>query len=80
VNTQTKRPIALSGTGPDVLAYISALQPGELVIETGESCMKGIRGKVYESKTGGTCVMWDMPRGPKMGTSVTWGTRRISDI
>ena len=47
--------------------YLNALQPGESVVETGDNCMIGAKGEV--------CVMWEI----KMGTSVTWGTRRISD-
>jgi len=61
------------------LAYISALKPGEKVIECGSGCMQGITGTVYLSKTNGdVCVLWDTK--PKMGTSVTWGTRRIADV
>jgi len=68
-------------TSADNLAYMTSLKPGEKVIEMGESCMKGIKGEVYLSKEAGhgLCVLWDLPEG-KMGTSVTWGTRRISDI
>lgn len=74
-------------TSPENLAYIRALQPGEEVIECGESCMKGCKGVVYLSKDGGgTCVRWDTskrnmtPKAAWMGTSVTWGTRRIADL
>ena len=71
---------ALSGTGPEVLDYLHTLKPGERVIETGQSCMTGVQGVVYESTTGGgTCVRWELPEG-KMGTSVTWGTRRLTDL
>ncbi len=70
----------LTGTGPDVLAYLKSLKPGEEVIETGESAMKGVKGVVYTSVTHhDTCVRWDLPEG-KMGTSVTWGTRRLTDL
>lgn len=70
----------LSGTGPEVLAYLQSLKVGERVIETTHSCMFGKRGTVYESKSGGgTCVAWELPEGI-MGTSVTWGTRRLSDV
>lgn len=71
---------ALSGTGPEVLAYLDRLQLGERVIETGECCMKGVLGTVYRSKMDGClCVMWELPQG-KMGTSMTWGTRRVSGV
>lgn len=74
-------PTPADGSGPEVLTYISALKVGERVIEITHSAMYGIAGTVYESKRGGgTCVMWDMPDGNKMGTSVTWGTRRIKDV
>lgn len=67
------------------LAYISALKPGEEVIECGNSCMKGIMGTVYRNDAGVLCVMWDMPttkwdKACKMGTSITWGTRRTVDL
>ncbi len=64
-------------TSDVALAYISALKPGEQVIECGRSCMWGIRGTVYLSASdGGICVMW----AGGIGTSVTHGTRRISDV
>lgn len=70
----------LRGIGPDVSAYLATLKAGEEVIETGESCMLGKRGVVYESTSGGgTCARWNLPEG-KMGTSLTWGTRRVSEV
>lgn len=51
---------------------------GDRVIETGKSCMLGCTGTVYKNSRGFECVLWDGPE--KMGTSVTWGTRRISDF
>ncbi len=68
-------------TSPENLAYISSLKVGERVIECEPSnCMRGKRGVVYESKSGGgLCVKWDMGNGDWMGTSVTWGTRRLAD-
>lgn len=66
-------------TSPANLAYISSLKVGEQVIECGQSCMTGVKGTVYESKDGGgTCVKWNAPSG-QIGTSVTWGTRRLTD-
>lgn len=66
--------------GPD---YLKSLKVGERVIETGRSCMRGATGVVYRSKNKGTyramCVLWDLPDG-KMGTSITHGTRRITDV
>lgn len=71
----------LTGIGNDVLDYLKGLKVGEEVIEAGQSGMFGKRGTVYESKDGGgTCVKWDMGKGSWMGTTVTWGTRRISDV
>ncbi len=61
------------------LAYISALQPGEEVEERGQCCLKGFRGVVYLDKEGRVCVLWNLPEG-KMGTTVTLGTRRLSDL
>lgn len=62
------------------LAYISSLKPGEEVREVGHSCMEGARGVVYLDAEGHTCVRWDLGEDGFMGTSVTWGTRRISDL
>lgn len=73
-------------TSPENLAYISALKPGERVVECGECATKGAKGTVFLSKDGGgVCVMWELPANKwqaacKMGTSVTWGTRRIADL
>ncbi len=65
-------------TDEEVRTYLRALKPGEQVVETGESCMKGKRGIVYlsenESTKGSICVRWE----DGMGTSATWGTRRIN--
>ncbi len=69
-------PIDLSDAN---LAYMHSLQPGEEVIECGVCCMKGAHGVVYRNAEGSICVRWDLPEG-KMGTSVTWGTRRITDL
>ncbi len=60
--------------------YVDSLKPGEAVIETNRTCMHLMRGVVYISDNpgvtfGSKCVMWKN----KMGTSVTWGTRRITD-
>lgn len=67
------------GLSAENFAYISSLKPGELVVECGKCCMKGMRGVVYLDKDGGLCVRWDVPEG-KMGTSITWGTRRMTDV
>jgi hypothetical protein len=73
-------------TSEENLAYINSLKVGEEVVEMGHSCMYGKRGVVYLSEDGhGTCVRWNLPttkydKATWMGTSVTWGTRRISDV
>lgn len=67
----------LSGTGPEVVEYLRGLRPGEKVIETGQSGMQGAVGEVYTNGDGVTCVKWDIGGGRWMGTSVTWGSRRI---
>ena len=61
--------------------YLNNLQVGDEVIEAGQSCMTGARGVVYRSVSPpyGLCVMWEYPDG-KMGTSVTHGTRRLTDV
>lgn len=67
-------------TDDEVRAYLNGLKPGEKVIETGNSCMRGKTGVVYIGKSkismGTVCVRWS----DGTGTSATWGTRRISDL
>jgi len=63
-----------------VRKYLKSLKEGERVIETGQSGMTGRKGTVYLKKDDGSpCVMWDLLPGDegRMGTSATWGTRRI---
>ena len=73
-------------TDDEVMAYLKTLKVGERVIEVGQSCMTGKKGTVYISENemtkGSICVRWDAWPGEtsRMGTSATWGTRRISDI
>lgn len=77
----SKLPIPPIDTSPENLAYISSIKPGEQVIEMGECCMKGRRGVGYISKShGNVCVMWELGNGEQMGTTVTWGTRRVGDV
>ena len=69
----------------EVREYLRSLKPGERVIETGQSCMTGRKGTVYISENemtkGSICVRWDKLPGENgtMGTSATWGTRRLAD-
>lgn len=63
-------------TDDEIIAYLRSLKPGEEVIETGQSCMTGKRGIVYISQNESICVRWENG----MGTSATWGTRRIREI
>ncbi len=66
-------------TDDEVRAYLTSLKAGEEVIETGQNCMKGKKGIVYIGdgvySKGCVCVKWQ----DGMGTSATWGTRRITD-
>lgn len=63
--------------------YLRALKPGERVVETTAGSMLHRRqGAVYISDTpgpsfGSICVRWDGPE--NLGTSVTGGTRRLTD-
>ena len=61
----------------EVLEYLRGLKAGERVIETTKSAMFSCTGTIYFNEAGIMCVMWDGSE--KMGTSVTWGCRRISD-
>lgn len=68
------------GIGSDVLVYLNKLEVGERVIEAGQSCMLGIYGTIYLSKSDDVkCVRWELPEG-SMGTTITWGTRRVTDV
>ena len=66
-------------------AFEASLQVGERVVETGESGMRGRKGTIYLSTSKGSegskCVLWDADEDDvgkgQMGTSLTWGTRRI---
>lgn len=75
-------PPPLTTTGEKLRAYILGLQPGERVIELGESGMKGRQGTVYVSHDrGDVCVLWDRLDGEdgQLGTSATGGTRRLTE-
>lgn len=63
------------------LRYLKSLKEGERVIETGMCATWGAIGVVYKSKVKGhgMCVMWNLPEG-QMGTSITHGTRRVTDV
>lgn len=67
-------------TDDQVREYLLSLKEGERVVETGQSCMTGRQGVVY-IKNNLPCVMWDkLPDDTgRMGTSATWGTRRIEE-
>lgn len=78
------RPLQQKGmTDEKYLEYINGLYVGERVVETTKSGMYGRCGEVYRSdRDGGLCVRWDaLPgEGGRMGTSITWGTRRVHDV
>lgn len=68
-------------TVDEEIAYLNSLKPGTRVIEAGNNCNNGMWGVVYRSEgegqtSGSLCVMW----ADGMGTSVTHGTRRLSDV
>ena len=71
--------------GQELRDYLNGLKEGERVVETGQSGIHGRKGTVYWPEDGpsrGPCVRWDNiddPDGPRMGTSATGGTRRVSD-
>jgi hypothetical protein len=70
----------LDETGPEVLAYLNSLKVGDEVIETTRSAMHLKKGVVYMSEPDNdTCVRWDLGNGKWMGTTVTWGTRKLTD-
>lgn len=68
-------------TDKQTIDYLNSLKEGERVVEINNTCMRGRRGTVYH-KNGYPCVLWDAEPGEKgrMGTSATWGTRRITDV
>jgi hypothetical protein len=74
-------PLGISDEARD---YLAGLKEGERVIECGQSGIAGHLGTVYISDRSGTptvCVRWDKRPGEtgSMGTSATWGTRRLKD-
>jgi len=72
--------VALPKTEEEILAYLQGLQPGERVRETGNS-MTNQEGDVSINGRGSVCVLWDpFEDGNRMGTSITYGTRRVSDL
>lgn len=79
-NPTAVQPDTLSGDA--LVTYLKGLQPGERVIETERSCLFGQEGTVYHNKDGGICVLWDKKPGEdgQMGTSVTGGSRRVSEV
>lgn len=67
----------------EFLAFINSLEEGERVIEAGVSGMQWETGVTVLSKHGnGMCVRWDTKfrEGTGMVTSITGGTRRLSDF
>jgi hypothetical protein len=72
-------------TDNEIINHLQSLQPGERVIETSNNCMKGRKGTVYISQNqttkGSICIQWDKLPHEKsqIGTSATWGTRRIEE-
>lgn len=74
-------PVGISDEARD---YLAGLKEGERVIECGQSGITGHLGTVYISEQSGTptvCVRWDKRPGEtgSMGTTATWGTRRLKD-
>lgn len=73
------------GIGQDVVDYLNTFQDGDRVIEREpSSCMYLRQGDVYTAEHQGRpckCIRWDAQAGEtgRMGTSVTWGARKIND-
>lgn len=69
----------------EIQEYLGNLKPGERVVETSPGMMHNIEGTVYLSEEGMSkgclCVLWETKKmfGGKMGTSTTWGTRRLTE-
>lgn len=63
----------------ELVRYIGTMKDGEIVKETGKSCLHGCLGEIYHNEDGNTCVMWKTEEG-QIGTSFTHGTRRMTDI
>lgn len=67
------------------IAYLQSLKEGDEVIDCSNSAMYMTRGVVYFNNDGIRCVRWTLGEnwgdssGKQMGTSVTWGTRKIKD-
>lgn len=71
-------------TDEQFLAYIATFKKDDRVIEIGQSGLMGRCGDVYFDEQNRVCVLWDGwhdddPPG-RMGSSVTHGTRLLSDV
>lgn len=84
-NFASRHPLAIAVN----LTYLKGISIGQRVVECGTTCMEGHEGMPYESTTEGhgMCVLWEVPEdqlndqpATTMGTSLTWGTRRIQDV
>jgi hypothetical protein len=66
----------------EIKEYLLSLKDGERVIETTLSALYGRCGTVYHNKDNSPCVQWDKKSGEDghMGTGVTEGTRRVSEV
>jgi hypothetical protein len=64
----------------DHMAYLNSFKEGDRVVETSRSAFFGKQGDIYYKDTS-PCVRWDPFPGEtaSMGTSVTGGTRHLSD-
>ena len=68
--------------GQELIDYLRSLKPGERVRETSRSAIYNREGDVYLNERGDICVLWDEypGEGGRMGTTVTGGARRVSDL
>ncbi len=73
---------SLTSPREELVAYLLSLKAGERVVETSRSALWNRQGTVYINEAGSVCVLWDKhPREEgQMGTTVTGGARRLSDI
>ena len=65
----------------EINEYFDTLEVGERVVDTSKSAMYKKQGTIYMNDDNVQCVLWDIDAdGCQMGTSITGGSRRLSDL
>lgn len=63
----------------EINEYFDTLEVGERVVDTSRSAMYKKQGTIYMSGNS-KCVLWDKDKDGQMGTTITGGSRRLTDL